>query len=124
MTTRVAVLGLALAAMATFSRAEAGAAATVQGLRGEVARDKGDLGTKWKTERAELSRLRAERKAELAKVGGMPGTRADKTKARRVLREKYAQQMRDVRQRGAARRRSLREDVRSKSVQIRDLRRS
>jgi len=93
-------------------------------LRDEIARDRGDLAAKRKSARAERVQLGVQRKAELAKIKGSTGTRAEKSAARKALREKYARLMKDVSQRSSFERKQLREDIAAKKTRIQKLRRS
>jgi hypothetical protein len=99
-------------------------AAPVKILRDEIKRDKDDLTAKVKAERAERKELLAQEKAELVKIGKSEGTRAEKKAARQALRAKYAQLMKDVRQKGSYQKKNLREDIVSKQAQIKKLRQS
>jgi len=127
----MAVLALALAAPAAFgatvkpvpaaARPEAG---QVKVLRGEIKSDKQDLAAKVKAARAERAQLAAQMKAEIAKLKGSEGTRAEKAQARKALREKYSRLMKDLRAKSVSARKSLHEDITSKSGLIKKLRQS
>jgi ribosome-binding protein aMBF1 (putative translation factor) len=135
----MAVLALGLVAPAAFGQtatavpakkakavpAAAGpAAGQMKVLRDEIQRDKQDLTAKRKTKHAARVQREAQRKAEFAKVKASSGTRAEKALARRALRVKYAQLMKEARQKDAYERRNLREDMTSKSGLIKKLRQS
>lgn len=93
-------------------------------LRDEIKRDKTDLAAKRKAARAERVQLGVQEKAELAKIKGSTGTRAEKSAARKALREKYARLMKDAASRSVFERKQLREDIAGKKAQIQKLRRS
>ena len=123
------VLVLALLASAV-SGGGASAAVSVQAagqakiLRGEILRDKTDLTAKRKALREERGGLLAQEKAALAKVKSSKGARAEKSAARKAVREKYARMLQDARRKSSFERKSLREDIASKKAQIQRLRRS
>lgn len=93
-------------------------------LRGEILRDKTDLKAKHKAALVERAQLLTQEKVELAKVKSAPGTKAEKSAARKALREKYARMFKDAHQQAVYQRKNLREDIVSKKVQIQKLRRS
>ena len=93
-------------------------------LRGEILRDKNDLHAKRKAALVERAELQNQEKAELAKVKSAPGTKAEKSAARKTVREKYARMFSDARQKAAYQRKNLREDIVLKKAQIQKLRRS
>lgn len=100
------------------------AAGQIQILRQEIKRDKTDLAAKRKAAHAERVQLQAQQKTELVKVKGAAGSRAEKAAARRSIAVKYAGMMKDARQKNALARKSLREDIQSKSGMIKKLRQS
>jgi len=120
MTKKSMALALMLVAPAVFGQT----AAPVKTLRDEIKRDKGDLTAKVKTERAAHQELIGQEKAELAKVAKTEGTRAEKKAARLAVRKKYAQMMKDAREKGSYERKNLREDIQAKRGQIQKLRQS
>ena len=135
----MAVLALALAAPAAFGQSvvpavhakkikAVSAAKPAEGqmkvLRQEIKQDKSDMAAKTKAARAERRQLAVQLKAELAKVKGTTGTRADKAQARKALREKYARLMQDARSKAVFERRNLSEDITGKSGLIKKLRQS
>jgi ribosome-binding protein aMBF1 (putative translation factor) len=127
----MAVLALALAAGSAFGETAPGAKAgqakpngQVKILRQEIKRDQTDLSAKWKSSREQRKELAVQLKAELAKVKVSEGSRAEKTHARRALRDKYARMLKDARAKSVFERRNLREDISSKSAMIKKLRQS
>ena len=125
----MAVLTLALMAPAVFGQTVVTAAANpaegqVKMLREEIKRDKQDLTAKVKAARSARQELNAQMKAEFEKVKNSTGTRAEKSSARKALRQKYARLMKDVHAKSVLQRRSLREDMSSKSGLIKKLRQS
>jgi hypothetical protein len=136
---RMAVLALVLAAPAVFGQtvvpavhaqkvkpaaAAKPAAGQMKELRQEIKQDKSDMAAKTKASRAERRELVVQLKAELAKVRGTVGTRAEKAQARKALREKYARLMQDARSKAVFQRRNLNEDITGKSGLIKKLRQS
>ena len=122
----MAVLALTLVAPAAFGQTAvtAPSAGQVKILREEIKRDKTDLTAKWKSARAVREQLTAQMKAEAAKLKTAEGTRAEKAAARKALRLKYANLMKEARAKNARERRALREDMASKSALVKRLRQS
>jgi ribosome-binding protein aMBF1 (putative translation factor) len=123
----MAVLALGLLAPAAFGQTTAMAPSTVVAahtLRSEIKRDKGDMTGKTKAFRAERRELLAQEKAELVKIVGTTGSRAQKKAARQAVRNKYAQLLKEARGKVGYQRKNLREDMSSKHNQIKKLRQS
>ena len=117
----MAVLALCLAAPAAFGQETAAAKAPVKTLRAEIKRDQGDVGAKWKTERQARHEIRLQHKADLARLRGEPGTRAEKQAVRAALKTKYAGMIRDVHEKGLFEKKNLREDMTSKRSELKKL---
>ncbi|HXT01481.1 MAG TPA: hypothetical protein VN915_12450 [Elusimicrobiota bacterium] len=123
----MAVLALGLLAPAAFGQTAAvnpSAAVAARTLRSEIKRDKGDMTGKTKAFRAERKELLVQEKAELVKIAGTTGTRAQKKAARQAVRSKYAQLLKDARAKAGYQRKNLSEDMTSKRGQIKKLRQS
>ncbi|MFI5346924.1 MAG: hypothetical protein ACHQ51_11175 [Elusimicrobiota bacterium] len=134
----MAVLALAFAAPMAFGQTVAAvhskkvkpvlavspAAGQMKVLRQEIKQDKQDLSAKKKAGHSERAQLAAQWQAELAKVKASEGNRAEKASARKALREKYTRLMKELRAKTVSTRKSLREDISSKSGLIKRLRQS
>lgn len=123
----MAVLALGLLAPAAFGQTAAVnpmTAVATHTLRSEIKRDKGDMTGKTKAFRAERKELLVQEKAELVKITGSTGNRAQKKAARQAVRAKYAQLLQDARVKAGYQRKNLRDDMTSKRGQIKKLRQS
>ena len=122
--TAILALALLLAPAAFGQTAASQSAAPAKTLREEIRRDAGDMTAKTKAGRVERAQLLSQEKVELGRVTASVGTRAEKKRARLVVRAKYAQLLKDARAKTAYQRKNLREDISSKRVQIKKLRQS
>ena len=122
----MAVLALGLLAPAAFGQTATVPMTVVaaHNLRSEIKRDKGDMTGKTKVFRAERKELLAQEKAELVKITGTTGTRAQKKAARVAVRNKYAQLLKEARFKVGYQKKNLRQDMTSKHNQIKKLRQS